>query len=89
MSSRHDAGCARQTDGRTIWGEAMKCPFPGIDPYLEHPVLWGSLHARLIVEIANRLQPQLDPRYVSSIKKRVYLDIDNLEIRETRVESSI
>ena len=64
----------------------MKCPFPGIDPYLEHPVLWGSLHARLIVEIANQLQPQLDPRYISSIEKRVYLDIDNLEIHETRVE---
>jgi len=64
----------------------MNCPFAGKDPYLEHPVLWGSIHARLIVEIAKQLQPRLDPRYISSIEKSVYVDIDNLEIHETRVE---
>jgi Protein of unknown function (DUF4058) len=33
----------------------MNCPFPGMDPYLEHHVLCESLHARLIVAIANQL----------------------------------
>ncbi len=99
----------------------MICPFPGMDPYLEHPVLWQDVHARLMVAIANQLQPKLDPRYVTSIEQRVFIEgpqrrvpdvwiqripgaegtmprteadsdtaliveVDNLEIHETRVE---
>ena len=52
----------------------MDYPFPGMDPYLEHPVLWEGVHARLIVAIANQLQPQIDPRYVASIEERVYIE---------------
>jgi len=52
----------------------MNCPFPGMDPYLEHPVLWEGVHARLIVTIANQLQPKLDPRYVTSIEERVFIE---------------
>jgi hypothetical protein len=51
-----------------------KYPFPGMDPYLEHPVLWEGVHARLIVTIANQLQPQLDPRYVTSVEERVFIE---------------
>jgi hypothetical protein len=50
----------------------MDYPFPGMDPYLEHAVLWESVHARLIVAIANQLQPRLDPRHVVSIAERVF-----------------
>jgi hypothetical protein len=49
-------------------------PFPGMDPYLEHPVLWEGVHARLIVAIANQLQPRLDPRYVASVEERVFVE---------------
>jgi len=52
----------------------MNVPFPGMDPYLEHPVLWASVHARLIHAIANQLQPRLDPRYVTSIEERVFIE---------------
>jgi Protein of unknown function (DUF4058) len=52
---------------------AMNYPFPGMNPYLEHPLLWAEVHARLIVSIANQLQPQIDPRYVASIEERVYI----------------
>jgi hypothetical protein len=45
-----------------------------MDPYLEHHVLWESVHARLIVAIANQLQPKLDPRYVTSIEERVFIE---------------
>lgn len=45
-----------------------------MDPYLEHPVLWEGLHARLVVAIANRLQPMLDPRYVATVEERVYIE---------------
>jgi hypothetical protein len=54
--------------------EAMNVPFPGMDPYLEHPVLWESVHVRLITTMANQLQPRLDPRYVASIEERVYIE---------------
>ena len=52
----------------------MNTPFPGMDPYLEHPVLWEGVHARLIVAIANQLQPRLDPRYVASVEERVFVE---------------
>ena len=52
----------------------MNCPFPGTDPFLEHPVLWESAHARLIVTIADQLQPELDPRYITSIEERVFIE---------------
>jgi hypothetical protein len=45
-----------------------------MDPYLEHPVLWESVHARLIPALANQLQPLLDPRYVASIEERVFVE---------------
>src|SRR6185503_3045623 len=44
------------------------------DPYLEHPVLWEGVHARLIPSIANQLQPRLDPRYITSIEERVFIE---------------
>jgi len=76
--------------------------FPGMDPYLEHPVLWEGVHARLIVAIANQLQPKLDPRYITSIEERIFIEgpqrrvpdvwiqkvpeVEDLEIHQTRVE---
>lgn len=50
-------------------------PFPGMDPYLEHPVLWEGVHTRLIVEMGNQLSPKLLPRYVVSIEERTYIEI--------------
>ena len=52
----------------------MNCPFPGMDPYLQHPVIWESVHARLIVAIAEQLQPRIDPRYITSIEERVFIE---------------
>ena len=33
----------------------MPSPFPGMDPYLEHPQLWQEVHSRLIVAISDAL----------------------------------
>ncbi len=52
----------------------MPYPFPGMDPYLEHAVLWEGVHARLIVAIANQLQPRRDPRYIASVEERVFME---------------
>ncbi len=50
----------------------MASPFPGMDPYLESPVLWQKVHKRLIVAIADSLSPQLRPKYIVDIEERVY-----------------
>jgi len=48
--------------------------FPGMNPFLESPSLWEGVHARLVVAIANQLQPALDDRYVASVEERVYIE---------------
>lgn len=50
----------------------MPFPFPGMNPYLEHPSLWAGVHHRLITAIANALAPQIRPHYFVAIEERVY-----------------
>ena len=50
----------------------MLSPFPGMNPYLEHPHLWPGVHKRLIVAIADAMNPQLRPGYRMEIEERVY-----------------
>lgn len=54
----------------------MPSPFPGMDPYLEHPDLWPGLHLFLIVRIADLLSPQLRPKYFVSLQVRMYEEKD-------------
>lgn len=51
----------------------MRSPFPGMDPYLEHPALWPDVHNRLIAAIADDLAPRLAPRYYVALERRAYL----------------
>ena len=51
----------------------MSSPFPGMDPYLEHPEFWPEVHHRLITAIAIALGPLLRPKYQVAIEKRIYL----------------
>ncbi len=53
----------------------MPTPFPGMDPYLEHPGLWEDVHTRLIVAIADVLGPQVRPRYRVAVERRTYLAV--------------
>ncbi|NJK74822.1 MAG: DUF4058 family protein [Richelia sp. CSU_2_1] len=55
----------------------MPSPFPGMDPYLEHPELWPALHHWLIIEIARLLSPQLRPKYLVSVEVRMYETADD------------
>jgi hypothetical protein len=57
----------------------MKMPFPGMDPYLEHPALWPSVQTRLIVALANQLGPKIMPRYVASVEDRVFIESPSQE----------
>lgn len=51
----------------------MGTPFPGMDPYLEHPALWPDVHDRLIAAIADTLAPLVAPRYYVGLERRTYL----------------
>ncbi len=55
----------------------MPSPFPGMDPYLEHPELWPALHHLLISEIARSLSPQLRPKYLVYLEVRMYETVDD------------
>jgi hypothetical protein len=41
----------------------MPSPFPGMNPYLEHPNGWAGFHNRMIAAYADALTPQVVPRY--------------------------
>lgn len=51
----------------------MHCPFPGMDPYLEHPALWPDVHNRLIAAVADALGPLLAPNYYIRLERRTYI----------------
>ena len=50
----------------------MQCPFPGMDPYLEHPALWPGPHNSLIVAIAHAIAPRIAPRDYAALGHRPY-----------------
>jgi hypothetical protein len=50
----------------------MPSPFPGMNPYFENPELWPEVYSRLIVAMADALNPQLMPKYRVTIDQRVY-----------------
>src|SRR5262249_55276666 len=51
----------------------MPSPFPGMDPYLEHPALWPGVHQGLITFMWSALNATLPPQYVASMGERVYV----------------
>ncbi len=51
----------------------MPSPFPGMDPFLEHPGHWPDLHAHFISIASEVLTSQLRPKYVARIEERVYI----------------
>jgi len=50
----------------------MRSPFPGMDPYLERPAHWRTVHYWLIAAIADQLRPAVSPRYWVAVEERVY-----------------
>jgi hypothetical protein len=43
-----------------------------MNPYLEDPAYWSSIHHRLINQIARSLNPQLRPNYIVAVEVRMY-----------------
>ena len=48
-------------------------PFPGMNPYLETPVLWPDVHNSIIVALRDFLAPRLAPDYAVRMQQRVYV----------------
>ena len=51
----------------------MTTPFPGMDPYLEHPTLWADVHDSLLAAIRDELVPLLAPTYYVALLRHAYL----------------
>ena len=51
----------------------MPSPFPGMDPYLEHPGLWPGVHQGLITFARSALNAMLPPPYIADIGERLYV----------------
>ncbi len=51
----------------------MPSPFPGMDPYLEHPARWADVHHSMISTIRRMLTERLRPRYFVTVEERVYI----------------
>lgn len=51
----------------------MPSPFPGMDPWLEHPGLWPDVHDSLLIALRDLLAPQLQPRYRVAVRQRTVI----------------
>lgn len=52
----------------------MPSPFPGMDPFLEHPEVFPDLHDTLIALMTMAIQPQLPHPYYAAIGARIWVE---------------
>jgi Protein of unknown function (DUF4058) len=78
--TRHHGSSGRDPSARILtWVSTkrrfgdMQSPFPGMDPYLEHPALWPDVHNRLIVALDDDLTDRVAPRYYVGLERRTHL----------------
>lgn len=51
----------------------MPSPFPGMNPYLEHPLVWQNVHESLIPAIRDDLARQVRPRYFVQLDEHIFI----------------
>jgi hypothetical protein len=86
---RRPAHAGRHPPTSVEWD--MPSPFPGMDPYLEYPLVWEGLHNLLTVDVGRALSPTLPERYVVRVEVRKVATSDSeqsqiVEIREAYLE---
>ena len=59
----------------------MPSPFPGMDPYLEVPWKFPTLHASLITYIMEGLQPDLPGDYYAAVERRAWVEFDERPVQ--------
>ncbi len=57
----------------------MPSPFPGMDPYIEHPEVWSDFHGDLAAEIRSDLNKVIKPRYVARLIPRVTYELVEID----------
>jgi len=57
-------------------------PFPGMDPFLEHPAYWLDFHATFINYWREAIADALPPNYEATLGERVYLIEHDPEARK-------
>jgi hypothetical protein len=68
----------------------MRCPFPGIDPFLEAQGLWPDFHAKFINYLQESLAENLPGQYEARIDERINLiQVPEESIRRIRPDVSI
>lgn len=53
----------------------MPSPFPGMDPYLENPDVFGNLHSDFIFAMKEALMPKLPEPYYSRSDRRTWIEV--------------
>lgn len=66
----------------------MPCPFPGMDPYIERPAIWGDFQWSMSASISAVLQPLLRPNFASMLQ-RLYLDSETFQLEVRIVEPNM
>ncbi|NLF72252.1 MAG: DUF4058 family protein [Candidatus Anammoximicrobium sp.] len=54
---------------------SMPSPFPGMDPYLEHPDVFPGLHDGLVAYLRESLQPLLPSPCYADIGRRAWIEV--------------
>lgn len=55
----------------------MPSPFPGMDPYLEDPLIWPDFHNRFAEKISDTLNQRLPPPYYAQLETREEVGISD------------
>ena len=53
----------------------MPSPFPGMDPYLEHPDVFPDFHDSFVAYLRERLQPELPQPYYAALGRRAWIEV--------------
>jgi hypothetical protein len=61
----------------------MPSPFPGMDPYIEHPEVWSDFHGALAEVIRSDLNQKIRPRYVARMMPRTTYETVEIEDRRS------
>jgi hypothetical protein len=62
----------------------MSSPFPGMDPFIEFQE-WEDFHTRAITLIGDALGPEIQPRYVARVERRIYVESEPGGANEYRI----
>lgn len=53
----------------------MPSPFPGMDPYLEDPIVFPDFHDRFIAHLSEAIQSNLPAPYYSALGRRAWVEV--------------